>query len=120
MRRFMSRRWLVLIVLIVLVGASLRVITLGHEAVDGDELFSRRVAVLPIHQMLPAIRADLVHPPFYYFLLKAGLSLWGSSALGIRLWSLLFGLLLIPLSVWQVGLAHFGGLIWPTPWDVEG
>jgi len=23
-------------------------------------------------------------------------------------------------SVWQVGLAHFGGLIWPTPWDVEG
>jgi hypothetical protein len=21
---------------------------------------------------------------------------------------------------WQVGLAHFGSLIWPTPWDVEG
>ena len=21
---------------------------------------------------------------------------------------------------WQVGLAHFGGLIWPTHWDVEG
>ncbi len=21
---------------------------------------------------------------------------------------------------WQLGLAHFGSLIWPTPWDVEG
>jgi hypothetical protein len=20
---------------------------------------------------------------------------------------------------WQVGLAHFGGLFWPTPWNVE-
>jgi hypothetical protein len=20
---------------------------------------------------------------------------------------------------WQLGLAHFGGLIWPTPWDVK-
>lgn len=20
---------------------------------------------------------------------------------------------------WQLGLAHFGGLIWPTPWDVQ-
>jgi hypothetical protein len=22
--------------------------------------------------------------------------------------------------VWQAGLAHFGSLFWPTPWDVEG
>jgi hypothetical protein len=21
---------------------------------------------------------------------------------------------------WQLGLAHFGSLIWPTPWNVEG
>jgi len=20
---------------------------------------------------------------------------------------------------WQLGLAHFGGLIWPTPWEVK-
>ena len=24
------------------------------------------------------------------------------------------------LCFWQLGLAHFGSLIWPTPWDVEG
>jgi len=24
-----------------------------------------------------------------------------------------------PICFWQVGLAHFGGLFWPTPWNVE-
>jgi hypothetical protein len=24
------------------------------------------------------------------------------------------------LCFWQLGLAHFGSLIWPTPWNVEG
>jgi hypothetical protein len=24
------------------------------------------------------------------------------------------------ICFWQLGLAHFGSLIWPTPWNVEG
>jgi hypothetical protein len=23
------------------------------------------------------------------------------------------------ICFWQLALAHFGGLIWPTPWDVK-
>lgn len=104
---------LVLTMVTILVALAVRLANLRHEAVDGDELFSRRVALMPIQEMLPAIRADLVHPPLYYFILKIGTTLWGSNALGIRLWSILFGILLIPLTVligsklsggWNVGL----------------
>jgi hypothetical protein len=28
-------------------------------------------------------------------------------------------LAVVPICFWQLGLAHFGGLIWPTSWDVK-
>lgn len=83
--------------LVILFGAFLRVATLGGESVDGDELFSRRVALLPMQLSLDAIRNDLVHPPLYYVLLKSGTEMWGASVLGIRIWSLVFGVAILPL-----------------------
>jgi hypothetical protein len=92
-----SRRTMLLLLLIILFGAVLRVAPLRHESLEGDEVFSRQVALLPMRSALNVIRDDLVHPPLYYFLLKAGISAWGATPLGIRLWSLLFGIATIPL-----------------------
>ena len=95
--KHMSRRALVVLIFIVILGAAARFITLSRESVDGDELFSRSIALLPIHSGLDVVRNDLVHPPFYYLLLKAGTTVWGASILGIRLWSLVFGVATLPL-----------------------
>ncbi len=70
--------FLALIPLILAIGLFLRVYPLPLEALDGDELFSLRVAMAPAAQAWDMIRQDLVHPPLYYFVLKAVLS--GSSA----------------------------------------
>jgi 4-amino-4-deoxy-L-arabinose transferase-like glycosyltransferase len=95
--KHLSRRALVVLFFIVILGAAARFVTLSRESVDGDELFSRSIALLPIHSGLDVVRSDLVHPPFYYLLLKAGMTVWGASVLGIRLWSLVFGVATIPL-----------------------
>ena len=79
-------------------GAAIRIGTIGHEDLWGDELFSRRVALLPLHPALAAIEEDLVHPPLYYLLLKAGITIWGASPVGIRLLSLVFGLATVTLA----------------------
>jgi uncharacterized membrane protein len=93
----MSSRALAVLFFIVIFGAAARFAILSRESVDVDELFSRSVALLPIHSGLDVVRNDLVHPPFYYLLLKAGTTVWGASVLGIRLWSLMFGVATIPL-----------------------
>ncbi len=83
---------IVLIGLLLLACATaLRVATLTHESLEGDEVFSRQVALLLVRAALSVIRQDLVHPPFYYMLLKVGASAWGSGPIGIRVWSILFG-----------------------------
>jgi 4-amino-4-deoxy-L-arabinose transferase-like glycosyltransferase len=60
--------------------------------VDGDELFSRYVAMQPALSAFEAVRNDLVHPPLYYALLKADVSICGASLLGVRALSLLCGI----------------------------
>jgi 4-amino-4-deoxy-L-arabinose transferase-like glycosyltransferase len=93
-----GRKWqYALLLLLILAGCALRVATLPHEALDGDEMFSHRVALAPAGVAVSMIRNDIVHPPLYYFMIKAGVAVWGSSALGLRLLSLLFGLATIPL-----------------------
>lgn len=93
---------LLLLLIVVLCGAFLRITLLSHEALEGDEIFSLHVVLMPPLQELAAIRADLVHPPLYYFLLQATAKIWGASAYGIRVLSLLCGILSIPL-VWLIG-----------------
>src|SRR5579862_9340591 len=92
-----NRNTLGLLLLIVLIAAFLRIYPLKHEALSGDELFSLRVALAPLHESYTMVRDDLVHPPLYYLLLKIGVSIWGASAVGLRLLSLAAGILTIPL-----------------------
>ncbi len=92
-----SRR-LYLLLLLLCVAGSLRVLPLPHEALGGDEIFSRHMAMEPLPLAWQHIRADLVHPPLYYLLLRLSIRVWGgASASGLRLPSLVSGLLALPL-----------------------
>jgi hypothetical protein len=80
-----------------LIGAGFRLVSLRHEALNGDELFSRRVVLQPLPLAYEEVRNDLVHPPLYYLSLKAGTAAWGTGAMGLRLLSLVFGIATIGL-----------------------
>lgn len=90
-----SRGALILLLFILLGGAALRLASLPYEALEGDEIFSRQVVLLPPAGEISAIRDDLVHPPLYYFLLQASTGFWGSGAVGLRGFSLLCGIVSI-------------------------
>ena len=114
LRSGMSKKILWLLLVVVFFGTALRVATLRQESVDGDELFSRRVAIVPLRSAFETARNDLVHPPLYYLVLKVGTSIWGASALGIRLWSLVFGAATL-VVVAAIGAtlpgARYGGIL---------
>jgi hypothetical protein len=101
-----SRPALLLLLFILICGAALRFISLPHEALEGDELFSRRIVLLSPSSEMSAIRTDLVHPPLYYLLLQATTKIWGVSAVGVRAFSLLCGIV-------SIGLIAFLGLTLP-------
>lgn len=83
--------WVFIFVLCVIAGV-LRIAPLGRESVDGDELFSRRVALAPASTSLEMVKNDLVHPPLYYFVLKGALPVFGDRPFGLRSVSLLAGI----------------------------
>lgn len=84
--------FLVIVLLILLMALYLRLAPLSSESVDGDELFSLRVASSDPAQALRLIREDLVHPPLYYLLLKATLPKGRPASAGdIRVLSLAAG-----------------------------
>jgi uncharacterized membrane protein len=83
--------------LLMLLGAGFRLIPLGHEALDGDEIFSRNVALQTWTAAYVTVRNDMTHPPLHYALMKIGIAIWGASALGVRVVSLLAGIATIGL-----------------------
>lgn len=92
------RLWIPLLFLLVL-AAALRILPLPHEALGGDEIFSRHIVTESLPVAWHDIREDLVHPPLYYLLLKACTTVWGAGATGLRVFSIFFGLLTLPLLV---------------------
>ncbi|MEO8657428.1 MAG: hypothetical protein ABI693_03115 [Bryobacteraceae bacterium] len=64
------RRSLGVAILLVALALFLRLAWISAESVDGDELFSLRVASADVPQALNLIKQDLVHPPLYYLALK--------------------------------------------------
>lgn len=86
-----------MILLLMLLGAGFRLIAFQKEALGGDEMFSRRVVTEPLPLAYAEVRDDLVHPPLFYLLLKAGTSIWGAGVLGLRALSLFCGIASIGL-----------------------
>ncbi len=100
-------------VLVLSVAIALRVGPLSNESVDGDELFSRRAALARPAEGWKMVRQDLVHPPLYYFLLKATLPTGDSrTASEIRGLSLAAGAATL-LTVFAIGIA-VPVLRWPA------
>ena len=87
-------RW-ALPILVILLGFALRLAYINHESVSGDEAFSMSVSQLPLHQMLPALIEDYVHPPLHYFALRGWSHIVGFGLFQARLLSAIFGTLAI-------------------------
>jgi uncharacterized membrane protein len=92
--RLSKQSLLVLAIFLILVTALfLRLAPISSESVEGDEMFSRRVALSETSHALDLVRQDMNHPPLYYLLLKLTLpNGWPASALNIRVLSLTVGM----------------------------
>jgi uncharacterized membrane protein len=90
---------------IVLIGLFLRLYHLGTQSIWFDEAVSVWASKLAVQQMVQATAAD-VHPPLYYFLLHYWVMIFGTSEFAVRLLSVLFGVLAIPMT-YMVGRQLF-------------
>jgi 4-amino-4-deoxy-L-arabinose transferase-like glycosyltransferase len=98
-----KRLFLLAFLLILVLALAARLANLPAESLDGDEIFTLGVVTAPtLTGSIHTIHQDLVHPPLYYLVTRACVSLTGASDLGLRLPSLLFGLLSIAL-LWPIG-----------------
>jgi mannosyltransferase len=86
------------------IGLALRLAFLGRQSLWYDEAFSLAVARADWPVFWAALLSDGVHPPGYYFLLRASLVLFGSSEFALRFPSALAGTLGIAL-IYQLGRA---------------
>jgi uncharacterized membrane protein len=89
-------RFIGLILLLILsLGAVLRLVNLGSDSIWLDEAYSIQFAHLPLPQLLSETASSDVHPPLYYLLLHYWVALFGDSEAAVRSLSALFGLLSI-------------------------
>jgi hypothetical protein len=119
--------WRAALVAILLVGFSLRVVSLGAQELRGDEAFSYLFTRLPLGEVVPELidQGD-PHPPLHYLALNVWARLAGDSELALRYLSAMAGTLLLPVlavlgrrmagaraGLWAAGLAAAApGLIW--------
>lgn len=82
---------------IVLVGAFLRVYNLGTQSIWVDELFSISTSTMNVRQIISIVAYSDLSPPLYHFLLHFWMMIFGTSETAIRLLSVLFGVLAIPM-----------------------
>jgi mannosyltransferase len=85
--------WLIIII----GGFGLRLYRLGAQSLWYDETVSAHLASKSIPALLAHTAGD-IHPPGYYLLLHAWTRLAGDSEFALAFFSLVFGVLLIPLS----------------------
>lgn len=78
-----------LLVCIVIVGVGIRAYEITARSLWFDEAFSWRLAEFPFTEMIARDIQD-VHPPLYYVLLKGWGTVFGTSLLSLRLFSVFF------------------------------
>jgi 4-amino-4-deoxy-L-arabinose transferase-like glycosyltransferase len=94
-------------VAILLLAAGIRLYTVFSESLSPDEYYQRLIILQPYLQQVKALRTDIVHPPFYYWMARAVSSVVGFGQFGLRLPSLFFGLLTVVLTM-ILGIRLFG------------
>lgn len=89
--------WASLIALVA-IGAGMRIAALGQESLWSDEYFTLRTAGQPtLRDLIHTVLTIEPHPPLYFFLMHAWISVFGSSDVMLRLPSALAGIAAIPL-----------------------
>lgn len=101
-----NRRWLWVLVAILLLAFGLRLYRLGAESLWYDETVSVHLAGKSVPALVAHTAGD-IHPPGYYLLLNAWLRLAGSSEFAVAFPSLFLGMLLVALVYW-LGAQVFG------------
>lgn len=91
---------------IMLLGLALRAYHLTAQSIWLDEAYSVWIAKLSIPQMIAEAAANDNHPPLYYLLLHYWGLVFGTSESAVRLLSLVFGVLAIPM-IYAVGRQLF-------------
>ena len=85
------------VALTLLLGAVLRLLWLGHKSLWLDEAFSLWMANRPLGELWGQLVALDQHPPAYYLLLHLWTGWTGQSEVGLRLLSVLAGVITIPV-----------------------
>jgi hypothetical protein len=99
-----------LVILITLIGGSLRVLLLDSKGMWLDETFSAWVANHSVGDMLQWIVKIDQHPPLYYLLLHYWVALNGDTPYYVRLLSALFGAGTIPI-IYLIGKRMSGAVM---------
>lgn len=94
-----ASHWLALAILLVM-GASVRLYSLGAESLWLDEVFSLRLSELSFDEFWDAIQRD-THPPLFPLLLHFWITIFGTSEFALRLPSVLCSILAIGL-LWDI------------------
>ncbi len=106
-------RYLAAISLLVLVGFLVRAVSLDAQSLWRDEVDALRFAIAPWSEMVDNFMRPGWNGPLYYVLLRCWIAFAGTSEYAMRFFSLLFGVLCIPL-IYQLGRRLFsplGGII---------
>jgi mannosyltransferase len=91
-----SRLWLIALLIIIALGAALRIHELDGDSLWLDEAYSIKFAHESPSAIIEIASQD-VHPPLYYLALHYWVLLFGDSETATRLLSALFGILAIPV-----------------------
>jgi len=91
--KFLS--WDFFLVLSLFGGTALRVVSLLRESAVGDELFCRKLALLPWKESMQAVLKDIVTPPVHYMSFKAWSAMAGKGLFELRVAALFFGIAVI-------------------------
>ena len=86
-----------LLLLIVLIGACLRLYKIGSNSLWFDEAISVWFANESLGNIIIKQTSADVHPPFYYIVLSLWINVFGNGEFEVRLLSAIFGILSIPL-----------------------
>ena len=86
------------VTLIALAALTIRVYRLDTFAFRGDESFTVQFSSLPAGELWEGIRSVEPNPPLYYYALRGWMALTGQSEYAARYFSVLFGVLCVPLT----------------------